>query len=802
MLDKCHFIGIGGIGMSGLARLMAGRNSVVTGSDMASNYVTESLSRAGITVYQEHSASHISSEMTVVYSTDIKVDNPEYEAAKNLKCLMLHRSELLQKLMDSYCSLAVAGTHGKTTTSSLLTWVLEKGGFSPSYAIGGFIPQLNSNAGHGSGPYFVAEACESDGTFLNYTPFGGIITNIDFDHMDHYKTQTTLIEAFRTFAQKMISSNHCFWCGENAHLSAIQPPGISYGFEGPYQLNGSNLRQRGWGISFDVEFEGKNYSKVEVALIGRHNALNSLAVFGLALKLGVEEVDIREALRSFGGVLRRCEKKGEINNILFLDDYAHHPTELKTTLQGIRNAIGERRLIAIYQPHRYSRAKDCLGSYGGVFEDVDELFVTEIYASREKPIPGVSQEAIIQEIQQQLSTRCHPIQRRDVGDILSTFVRPHDVVVTLGAGDITKGSLEILEQLQHKGVNKWKVGVIFGGVSVEHEISLLSVEHILASLRPHFYEVEKFAIARDGTWITGVDAKEQLKSWKGDAGRLKISNEVMRSLESCDILFPVLHGVNGEDGTVQGFFELLSKAYVGCNCHSASVSMDKVATKRIALEQGIATLPFISLSKSQWKQERASVIAQVRQQMNYPVFVKPAHLGSSVGVHKVSDESSLAETIDSAFRFDTLLLIEQGVVGAREIEFAVFGNDEVEVFPPGEICADGQVYDYALKYGPNAVKTDSVAALSDELIQKGCDLVRRAYQAVGCVGMARIDTFLDREERFWLNEINPIPGFTKTSLYPQICAANGLSSEDLVDRLIILGLERRRQYDRLLSCPD
>lgn len=443
-----HFIGIGGIGMSGLARILLERNLPVSGSDIASSYVTEGLVKAGATIAIGHSSENISSNMTIVCTTDIKGNNPEYMEAKRLKCPILHRSDLLKQLMDGYKCLAVAGTHGKTTTTSLLTTTLVAGGVDPSFAVGGILPQFQSNAGNGKGEYFIAEADESDGTFLKYDPFGAIITNIDLDHMDHYQTESVLINAFGEFAKKVKSPKHLFWCGEDERLKSLKLPGISYGFEKYCALRVTRWEQKEWQLEFDLVFQDKIYKSVNVALVGRHNILNSLAVFGLACSLGISENAIREAFATFGGVKRRCEKKGDFKNVLLLDDYAHHPTEIKTTLEGIRKVISKRRLIAIFQPHRYSRTMSCLGTYGGIFDSVDELIITDIFGAGETPIPGLSHANVLSEIQQKAKMPSKYIPRKQLLEVIAAEVRPNDVVVTLGAGDITKLGGELVEKLR------------------------------------------------------------------------------------------------------------------------------------------------------------------------------------------------------------------------------------------------------------------------------------------------------------------------------------------------------------------
>ena len=331
--------------------------------------------------------------------------------------------------MDGYKVLAVAGTHGKTTTSALLTTVMK--GTDPSYAVGGVLRQYETNAGSGKGDFFVAEADESDQTFLKYHPFAAIITNIGRDHLNNYGGEEELIAAFKKFAGQC---ENLFYCGDDVRLRSFAK-GISYGFSNDCLLRTSNYRQMGWINVLDIAFEGKVYKDVEVALIGRHNALNATAVFGLALSLGVSEEQIRLAFSSFLGTKRRAEKKWEERDLLFLDDYAHHPTEIQTTLKGIRTAIGEKKLIAVYQPHRYSRIKDCIGSFGGIFDAADEVIITDLFSAGETPIPGVTHEPILTEV----TEACY-VPRESLARHLSSHT---GVIVTLGAGDITRLSSEL-----------------------------------------------------------------------------------------------------------------------------------------------------------------------------------------------------------------------------------------------------------------------------------------------------------------------------------------------------------------------
>lgn len=762
MTNKCHFIGIGGIGMSGLARILLDRDVSVSGSDLSTNSQTQFLASRGATIHHGHIAEHVPEGATVVYTTGVTPENPEFAIAEKSQCRLLHRSDLLHELTEGYKTLAVTGTHGKTTTSALLTWVLTEGGWDPAFAVGGVVRNLDTNAAHGNGKYFVAEADESDGTFLKYFPHAAIVTNIGLDHMPTFETEEALIQAFQEFCGR---TDFLFWCGDDNRLQKINPSGLSYGFEEENILRISNYRQEGWKIRFDVTYETKHYPDIEVMLTGKHNARNATAVFALALSLGLPEEAIRKAFSSFEGIGRRSEKVAEKQSILVLDDYAHHTTEIQTTLRAIREAVGERRIIAVFQSHRYTRTRDCMGMYKDAFHDADELIVTDIYPAGEKPMEGISHESILKE-----ATGIY-IPKEELADRIFTMLRPHDVVVTLGAGDITKVSGQIAQKLEEQKIQKYKVGVIAGGRSAEHEISHLSAKHFQDSLNEEFYDLEMHSIPKRGEMV---------------------SLELIQKLMECDVLIPVLHGPYGEDGTIQGLFEMLDKPYVGPDFRSASVCMDKSLTKKIMLASGIPTAPFVPFSSHDWQRCPDEIIDAIKSALQFPVFIKGSHLGSSIGLQKVEEASELSAAIDACFCFDTHVIAEQGIVG-REIEFAVLGNEKVITFPPGEILTDGEVYDYESKYGENGFPTAIQADLSDPLIHEGMILAKRAYLAVGCTGMARVDFFLDEENQFWLNELNPIPGFTKISLYPSICRVNGLDSGQLMDELLILALARQRR---------
>jgi UDP-N-acetylmuramate--alanine ligase len=444
MSEKYHFIGIGGIGMSGLAHMLLKQNISVSGSDIASSHVVDELIKAGAQISIGHHTENVRQGDIIVYTSDIKKDNPEYLAGQKWGSPLWHRSDLLAHLMKDQKPLAVAGTHGKTTTSALLSSVLIEAGWDPTIVVGGIIPQYKCHSKLGKGKYFAFEADESDGSFLKYHSYGAIVTNIDKDHLNNYQdSEQALIEAFKKFMSQVSSAEHLFYCGDDIHLSKLNH-GQSYGFTPSCKWQIRNLRQKGFHSFFDLVVGVKCYKEIELGLIGRHNALNAAAVFGLTVTLGVPESDVRNALKTFKGVLRRCEIKGEKNQVLFIDDYAHHPTEIETTLKGIRQAIEEKRMIVVFQPHRYSRTKDCLGTYGNIFDVADKLLVTDIYGSNEEPIAGLHSGLIVDEVQAASSISCDYIERSQLSHRLKLLAAPQDVIVTLGAGDVTKVAAETL----------------------------------------------------------------------------------------------------------------------------------------------------------------------------------------------------------------------------------------------------------------------------------------------------------------------------------------------------------------------
>lgn len=434
MTKRFHFLGVGGIGMSALAHILIEKGDSVSGSDLKA---LPHLSAKGIKVTQS-----LPKEGTIVFSSAIALDNPLFIEAKNHNLPVIHRSELVKTLLEGKKGLLVAGTHGKTSTSALLAWTLISAGKHLTYAVGGILQNLQKNGGYGDGEYFALEADESDGSFLNYEGEGAIITNIEKEHLEHWKTEKKLLEGFQTFISKVKNPELLFWCNDDPLLAKLSPPGISYGKRGRLKLTA--CRQVVGSTFFSAEFEGKAYFDVEFPIMGETLALNALAVFGMALKLGLTEEEIRKAFKTFKGVKRRQEKIGEVGRIAIYDDYAHHPTEIKVLLESMKKGMGKRRLIALFQPHRYTRTRDLFSEFTEAFTKADLTIITNLYSAGKKRIPGISGRNLAREIR---GDHTLFLDKDKLLTYLPKLLIPGDVLITIGAGDITAIGPQVIKAL-------------------------------------------------------------------------------------------------------------------------------------------------------------------------------------------------------------------------------------------------------------------------------------------------------------------------------------------------------------------
>ncbi|KAF0191597.1 MAG: UDP-N-acetylmuramate--alanine ligase [Gammaproteobacteria bacterium] len=441
-----HLIGIGGAGMGGIAEVLANLGYTVTGSDLHDNAVTERLRGLGVRIAIGHAPAHVESCDVVVISSAVAADNPELVAAHERRIPVVPRAEMLAELMRFRYGIAVAGTHGKTTTTSLVASVLAEGGLDPTYVIGGRLNSSGTNARLGGSRYLVAEADESDASFLHLQPMLSVITNIDADHMATYDNDfERLKDTFIEFVHHLPFYGLAVVCIDDPVIQQIVPrlsrPLITYGFAAQADVRAVNVRQQREKMMFDVLRNGAEPLPVTLNLAGRHNVLNALAAIAIAGELGVDNRAIQSGLAAFAGIGRRLQSYGEIDTpagqVLMLDDYGHHPSEIAATVAAIRAGWPERRLVVVFQPHRYSRTSDLMEDFARVLAEVDVLLLLEVYAAGEKPVANADSRALCRSIRAR--GQVTPLLVEDPAELASTLsavLQQADVLLTLGAGDI------------------------------------------------------------------------------------------------------------------------------------------------------------------------------------------------------------------------------------------------------------------------------------------------------------------------------------------------------------------------------
>ena len=445
---RVHFIGIGGAGMSGLARIALSHGIKVSGSDAIDSNVVVALTALGANVSVGHKSENVEGADLIVFSTAISENNPERLRAIELGLPIIARANALALLMSESKSIAVAGTHGKTTTSSMLTVALQATGADPSFAIGGTITASGSNAHRGTGEFFVAEADESDGSFVAYHPYGAIITNIEHDHVDFFADESAVFEVFTEFITTIDSEGFLIYCNDDKGSRKLgstvtNTRTFTYGTSPDSDLVIDQITLLPLGSSARAIWHGKVIGKLELSVPGHHNLMNAAAALAAGIVLDQAPAEMIDGLATFKGAGRRFEIKGTINGIRVIDDYGHHPTEIEVTLTAARRFAGDGRLIVVFQPHRYSRTKAFIDNFATTLDLADEVIVLEIYAASEKPIAGISSEAIVEKM-----THGKFIPNFiDAVDAVVKSAKPGDVVITLGAGDVSSLAPIIVEEL-------------------------------------------------------------------------------------------------------------------------------------------------------------------------------------------------------------------------------------------------------------------------------------------------------------------------------------------------------------------
>lgn len=452
-LHNIHFIGIGGAGMSAIAYVLIKRGYDVSGSDLNAGHMSAHLAQEGAMVYMGHAACQVDDAEAVVISTAIHQDNPELMAARKRNIPVLHRSDVLAAIMNAADGVAVAGAHGKTTTSAMISCIASESGIDPTVIIGGEVSSLGGNARNGAGRFVVAEADESDGSFLKLQPYLAVVTNIEDDHLDHYGTEENIYQAFKQFVGNIKEGGKAILCFDNPKVRrlAAETAGavITYGVEGEgADYIAKNIAYGVSGTSYDLYYKGEYLTHVELAVPGRHNVLNSMGAFAAAREMGIGVESILASLKKFGGAKRRFETKGKAGGVWVVDDYAHHPTEIGVTLKAARQTQ-PKRLLCVFQPHRYTRTKLLFDEFCQCFTDCDQLILTDIYAASEEPISGVSSMHLAEGIKAATGQDVLYIGKlAKAEEYLEREVRPGDLVMTIGAGDVFKIGEELVRELE------------------------------------------------------------------------------------------------------------------------------------------------------------------------------------------------------------------------------------------------------------------------------------------------------------------------------------------------------------------
>jgi len=450
--QNLHFVGIGGIGMSGIAEVLLNLGYRISGSDQKRSPITARLKKKGARIHYGHKASHIEGAQVVVISSAVRPTNPEVAAAKKAGIPVIPRAEMLAELMRLKYGIAVAGSHGKTTTTSLVGQVLSGAGMDPTMVIGGRLNSLRSNAKLGKGEFLVAEADESDGSFLKLNPTIAVITNIDPEHLDHYKDFEALKETFVAFANKVPFYGSIVACADHPVVRELLPrfqrKVVTYGLESPADYGAEKMVQEGLRQRFTVLYRKEKLGEVVLQSPGRHSVANALAAIAVGRELDIPFRKIAAALKGFRGIERRFQVLCD-NGVTVIDDYGHHPVEIRATLKALREAFPERRLVALFQPHRYTRTRDLFHDFAQSFGDADKVFLTEVYPAGEEPIVGVSSRALHDAMDQ-----AKTVFRADKLSLIPAVleqVQPGDVILSLGAGDITKIGHELARQIKKVG---------------------------------------------------------------------------------------------------------------------------------------------------------------------------------------------------------------------------------------------------------------------------------------------------------------------------------------------------------------
>lgn len=726
---RFHLAGIGGAGMSALAKMLVHRGHAVAGSDASEGPALNALRDAGVQVRLGHSGEGLQEGDALVLSDAIGLEaSPEVQRAAELDVPLYRRSQVLAWLLRDKQCICVAGTHGKTTTTGMIGAGLLAAEVSPTIVVGAEVPAWGGSVVEGEGRWAVIEACEAYDSLRDFNPYIVVLTNLEFDHSDFHASFEALVERFENFVGRIAHGGTLVFNGEDPDARQVAD-----------RFPGSKIDFSRMSLPF------------EPILPGEHNRANARAALAACELVTSDEARVREGIAGFAGAGRRLQELATVHGITIVDDYAHHPTEIAASLQALREKYPGRRLVLAYQPHLYSRTEQLLNQFASTLDGADFVVLTDIYPAREAPIPGISSARIAEQLQR--PNRYVP-SRRLVARALAREAVTGDVVVTMGAGNIEEVATELPAEIERQlrlASGQLRVAVIFGGVSAEREVSIISGAAVARALEAKGHTVQR------------IDAGDRLL--QGDAAWL-------RSADRPDAAFLAIHGSLAEDGALQGYLELAGIPYTGSSILASALAFDKLAAKRLFEEHGIPVACGIAV-----RDLNDPMLAS----MGMPVVVKPARQGSTVGLSFVRDAASLPLAVARALNYDSVVLVEEMIEGT-EISVPVVVDRAllpVEIVSPPE-----QGYDFAAKYTPGVTQKVCPSGLAIELQERAQTLALRCHVALGCEGATRTDMIVTEGGEIVVLELNTLPGMTPTSLLATSAAAMGVSFEELSELML------------------
>lgn len=743
---RIHFVGIGGSGMSGIARILLKEGREVSGSDRELSPALDDLRNRGAQIMIGHRAENIVGASAVIVSDAVELDtNPETRSAREMDIPMFRRSQALGHIVNRRTPIAVAGTHGKSTTAALLTAILADGGFDPFAVIGPSVEGWDGNVRFGNGEIAVVEACEAFDGLHDIDPEWVVLTNLEADHLEFHGSLEALFDSIERFVRKTKREPRLIYCAEDPGAVEVYERvgfGIAYGF----------------GIApFDADYRNgrlvTRFGEAKLRVPGRHMALDALGAATAAMALGVAPEAAMSSLERAPGCKQRLEVIGEVRGVLVVNDYAHHPSAIAASFQALREAHPDRRLVAVHQPHTYTRTRDMRKEFVEVLATADVIVLTDICPARERPIPGVSTALYVEDLEA-LGKEVHYIPSRHLlPREVPKIVRSGDLVTSFGAGNISSFAPDFLTEL-HRENEPLRVCVFCGGESVEREVSLMSGLMV--------YE----ALQRKGYRVTTFDPNELLLYW-GDVHPLI-------GVDRPDIVFPAMHGPRDEDGRVHALLELLHIPYVGSGIEASALAMNKHAAKAVLERAGLRVPRGVLLQKGGRVPE-----------LPIPSAVKPNRQGSTIGLSLVRVAEDMAGALEKAFRYDDEVLVEELIEGI-EISVPVVGEDAL---PAVEIVTSRKSYDFEAKYTPGATNEIVPARVSQDIERRARELAIAVHRVLGLQDISRTDMIVTGNEIFVL-EANSMPGLTPTSLVPRSAESIGMSFDDLCERILQLALKR------------